>query len=370
MAVAQQVRAEFDSIPEHMASQPLPSTLKVWQAWPGRHTFCCDGRVMVGPDFGVTVFAATLTTGTCVTFWVFVCTSLPVPAFVVGAVLFLMTMVFLVLTATTDPGIVPSNRGMEQAEIDACAQAQRTVEINGVTIQLKWCRTCHIFRPPRAAHCSECNVCVERFDHHCPWMGQCIGRRNYRFFLGFVNSCCLLCSYTLGLTCVFIYRVATMDGVKHGDFFSHAMARAPAGVAIVAFCALILLCVGPLACYHYSLVCSNKTTSEEIKELYTQNNPFDRGVCGNCNEACCVAIEAPRLQPRALVTEPLETGREGLIDASLRDANAGFTSTSESYDGSPDGLEACSPEPDEERDDAPARHAFTRVVPSESKGIN
>jgi hypothetical protein len=227
-----------------------------------------------------------------------------VPAFVVGAVLFLMTMGFLVLTATTDPGIVPSNRGMEQAEIDACAQAQRTVEINGVTIQLKWCRTCHIFRPPRAAHCSECNVCVERFDHHCPWMGQCIGRRNYRFFLGFVNSCCLLCSYTLGLTCVFIYRVATMDGVKHGDFFSHAMARAPAGVAIVAFCALILLCVGPLACYHYSLVCSNKTTSEEIKELYTQSNPFDRGVCGNCNEACCVAIEAPRLQPRALVTEP------------------------------------------------------------------
>jgi hypothetical protein len=93
-------------------------------------------------------------------------------------------------------------------------------------------------------------------------------------------------------------------------------------------------------------------------------------VCGNCNEACCVAIEAPRLQPRALVTEPLETGREGLIDASLRDANAGFTSTSESYDGSPDGLEACSPEPDEERDDAPARHAFTRIVPSESKGIN
>ena len=158
--------SESDSIPEHMASQHVNPSLKVWQAWPGRHIFCCDGRVMVGPDIGITIFAAALTTGTCITFWVFVCTTFPVPAFLSGALLFCTTMFFLAMTATTDPGIIPSNRGMDQAQIAACAQAQRTVDVNGVSIPLKWCRTCHIFRPPRAAHCSECNVCVERFDHH------------------------------------------------------------------------------------------------------------------------------------------------------------------------------------------------------------
>ena len=237
-------------VPEHMASQATAPSIKVWQAWPGRHQFLCDGRVMVGPDISVTAFAAILTTVSSVAFWTYVCNRLPGYTLAIGCVLFLLTIVFMVKTATTDPGIVPSNRGMEQAEADACAQERRTVEINGVAVPLKWCRTCHIFRPPRAAHCSECNVCVDRFDHHCPWMGQCIGRRNYRFFLGFVNSCVLLCAYTIGLSGVAIYRAAQADAKQaaHGDFISHAVVRTPAGVGLVGFCALILLCVGPLAC--------------------------------------------------------------------------------------------------------------------------
>ena len=34
----------------------------------------------------------------------------------------------------------------------------------------------------RAMHCMDCRVCIEEYDHHCPWTGKCIGKRNVRYF--------------------------------------------------------------------------------------------------------------------------------------------------------------------------------------------
>lgn len=41
-------------------------------------------------------------------------------------------------------------------------------------------------QPLRARHCRECRRCVRRYDHHCPWMENCVGERNHPLFVAYL----------------------------------------------------------------------------------------------------------------------------------------------------------------------------------------
>mmetsp|Transcript_23196 Transcript_23196/g.72438 ORF Transcript_23196/g.72438 Transcript_23196/m.72438 type:complete len:468 (-) Transcript_23196:130-1533(-) len=293
----------------------------------------CGGRIVVGPDFNVTVFAWLLTTVFSAAFWVLVGPTLPRAVLAVGAVLYAQTVILLALAASTDPGVIPRNAEMDPAEAAACAAEHRTVLVRNVEVSLKWCQTCHIWRPPRAAHCRDCGACIEEFDHHCPWMGQCVGRRNYRYFYGFCVSVSLLSAYTCGLTARFLMHAMAhgaphwrphgppgagprpaqhsgpttpgpggSGGLQNPHLFSRGPPASPylpedvdpvpLAMGVALFTLIILCCVGSLACYHTSLVLSNRTTNEEMKGLYEDDNPFSDGAVSNCHNKLC--SETPR----------------------------------------------------------------------------
>ena len=48
------------------------------------------------------------------------------------------------------------------------------------------CPMCIVFRPPRSRHCHCCNRCVRKFDHHCPWIRNCVGESNHEVFVLYV----------------------------------------------------------------------------------------------------------------------------------------------------------------------------------------
>ncbi|KAF8822382.1 DHHC zinc finger domain-containing protein [Cardiosporidium cionae] len=61
------------------------------------------------------------------------------------------------------------------------------------------CKWCMKYKPDRCHHCSICQTCVLRMDHHCPWIINCVGWGNHKYFmLSLLYSC--ICSIFLGIT--------------------------------------------------------------------------------------------------------------------------------------------------------------------------
>ena len=111
---------------------------------------------------------------------------------VVITILFFMTILLCVTVIFTNPGIFPRNHfdisHMVKFESEK-TQSKRIVKtyvLNGRQYRMKFCRTCLIYRPLGCSHCKVCDKCIERYDHHCPWVGNCIGRNNYHLFFYFI----------------------------------------------------------------------------------------------------------------------------------------------------------------------------------------
>lgn len=93
----------------------------------------------------------------------------------------------------TDPGSVPENWRLVSAEgnLEAGSSSNFTEDApssDGVerTPAVGYCSRCQNGKPPRCHHCSICQRCVLKMDHHCVWVVNCVGARNYKFFLLFL----------------------------------------------------------------------------------------------------------------------------------------------------------------------------------------
>lgn len=71
-------------------------------------------------------------------------------------------------------------------------------------------------QPMRARHCQVCKRCVRRFDHHCPWMENCVGERNHRWFIVYLLVQLLALLWAFGVA---LYDSLSLGGVG-GHFLS------------------------------------------------------------------------------------------------------------------------------------------------------
>ena len=58
-------------------------------------------------------------------------------------------------------------------------------EMENINENLIFCEFCKEYFPRDFYHCIDCGCCIERLDHHCPWIGRCIGAKNMKYFIRF-----------------------------------------------------------------------------------------------------------------------------------------------------------------------------------------
>ncbi|KFQ21151.1 Palmitoyltransferase ZDHHC15, partial [Mesitornis unicolor] len=134
---------------------------------------------------------------------------------------------------------------------------------------VRFCDRCQLIKPDRCHHCSICAICVLKMDHHCPWVNNCIGFSNYKFFLLFLAYSLLYCLYIAAT--VFKYFIKYWTGeLTNGRSKFHILFLL--FVAVMFFVSLMFL-FG----YHCWLVSRNRSTLEAFSAPVFQNGPDKNG---------------------------------------------------------------------------------------------
>jgi len=125
---------------------------------------------------------------------------------------------------------------------------------------------------PRTFHCSRCDHCISVHDHHCVWINNCVGERNYRYFFIFLLMGTLASAYLSILAYYHLFTYQKQNSLNFQETLNH--------IPMTFFNAIYgnlaiwypLLLLG----YHIWFISTQQTTREFLRSLKTKgsSNPY------------------------------------------------------------------------------------------------
>mmetsp|Transcript_14810 Transcript_14810/g.33694 ORF Transcript_14810/g.33694 Transcript_14810/m.33694 type:complete len:298 (-) Transcript_14810:47-940(-) len=197
----------------------------------------------------------------------------------------LLLLICYIKCILVHPGTIP-----DKEEDPTWGYAPQSASIvQGVSLQetkrsgdRRHCKWCVKYKPDRCHHCRVCRTCILKMDHHCPWIYNCVGFRNHKFFflLLFYSS---ITSHMITWT-MLDSVIATLDSdTPFMDMFLLLFGETLAGF-------LALLVTG-FFFFHIWLMLKAMTTIEFCEKSMKRSSGtsgssydvslYDRGLCGN-----------------------------------------------------------------------------------------
>uniref|UniRef100_A0A0N4ZNI2 Palmitoyltransferase n=1 Tax=Parastrongyloides trichosuri TaxID=131310 RepID=A0A0N4ZNI2_PARTI len=127
----------------------------------------------------------------------------------------------------------------------------------------RFCHHCMIIKPDRTHHCSTCKTCIVKFDHHCPWINNCVMFTNYKYFVLFLFYGTLI---HLSLSIINLENIFDFAGNKKIKKYNH-----DEGTIISCFIIMFILNLGGfiatfgMLIWHLTLIGRNLTTNESYR---------------------------------------------------------------------------------------------------------
>lgn len=202
-------------------------------------------------------------------------------------------MIFMILWSyfaivLAEPGSVPERWEPPEEDEEIAANIPKSESKRRV------CKKCIAWKPERTHHCSVCQRCVLRMDHHCVWVANCVGARNYKFFLQFLaytfigttfDAICLLSDFVQFFKDVEDSEQPGSDTSpqERDELRQHGGAMTLIFVAFVMNVAFAASLLGFIV-MHGNLVLANMTTIEMYEKKKTLPWKYDKGRWGNFKE--------------------------------------------------------------------------------------